>query len=769
MIVKASDAEAKVLDRCLEITAPHVDGIFLTITGENAACEAVAKKHNAVVSHYTWDWHFANARNFALYQVPKEFTHWFWMDCDDIPRGIEKLKDTVEAYPEVDGFTMNYLYEFDAFKEPTVVHLKTRVLKNDGCAKWVGALHEDFSETRRLSLYLIKDIEILHLTDDERTKDSTDRNVRVALDDYKNNPDDPRSYWNLGNALKMAGRDSEALDFFERFMASSKSDDEKFIILLRMSEIHLTRGDHGKALDNARQAVGIRPTYPDGHHMCGHVLFGMKRYEEARDAFGMGLRMKPPYLSIIVFNPRNYDYIPLMALAKTYYCLSRPDMSLICIEQCTKIYPKDKNLKESAQKMKVDADIYEKVVAEVTRIRDIKDDKELIIEIEKLPIELQSHPGISSLRNQRIIKRASSGRDLVIYCGHTDQEWTPEVALNKGVGGSEEAVIHIAKRLAKLGWNVTVFNNCGHTPLVDEGVTYRPYWTWNYRDKQDVVILWRHPRPVDYGINADRIYIDLHDVVQPGEFNADRIAKIAKIFVKSKAHRDLFPDVPDDKFAIVPNGIVWDEFQQDLERDPNLIINTSSPDRSLSTLVDLFIEVKEQFPEARLQWAYGWGLWDTWFAQDHEAQAWKKAVIEKIAKTEGFECLGRIGHRDVAKLYQKAAVFAYPTAFFEIDCISARKAQAGGAVPIVTDFAALDETVQFGEKIHVDPALENWGKPYKTDFGLMGPEQRKAWVDACVAALKAPPIEENRQKMREWTKQFDWDEITNRWNVILQP
>ena len=91
-------------------------------------------------------------------------------------------------------------------------------------------------------------------------------------------------------------------------------------------------------------------------------------------------------------------------------------------------------------------------------------------------------------RNTEYRKTASSGKDLVIYCGHTKHQWNPELFKTKGFGGSEEAVIYLTRELAKLGWDITIYNNCGHKPLVDGGVTYRPSWDFNPGDKVDLTL-----------------------------------------------------------------------------------------------------------------------------------------------------------------------------------------------------------------------------------------------------------------------------------------
>src|SRR5713101_8455342 len=96
-------------------------------------------------------------------------------------------------------------------------------------------------------------------------------------------------------------------------------------------------------------------------------------------------------------------------------------------------------------------------------------------------------------RNTAYLKTTSSGNDLVFYCGFSKHQWHPNMI---GFGGSEEAIIYLGRELTKLGWDVTVYNNCGHKPLLDHGVAYRPWWEFNPRDKQDVVIVWQWTKPL---------------------------------------------------------------------------------------------------------------------------------------------------------------------------------------------------------------------------------------------------------------------------------
>lgn len=771
MIVKGSWQEAEYLKRCLHNVAPHVDGVFITIThkhGEerNKDVEAVAKEYNAVISDFEWCHDFSAARNFNFSQVPKDFDYILWLDADDTLNHPEKIKETIEKNP-ADGYLVKYLYAFDEHKHPIVIHHKTQIVRNDGCVTWKGALHEDFAQNRKVEMYLIDDLHRIHHDEMARFNNAKERNLEVAQKQLEREPSDPRSYWNVANCFSAMAEWANAIEMFDIFLSKSESEEEKYIAFMRKGECLWHLGEKNKAIDTCRYAIGLRPGYPDAYSLLGSILLESQRLPEAREMLLAALTRKPPYHSIIVYNPRDYDYVPLMNLAKVYIGMSMPSLALECLKACLQIYPDSIQIKQVIEAIEHKVVEFEEMMKQVKRLKRIKNVKRLENEINELPVEIQSHPMVCNLRNTRIIKKESSGKDLVIFCSNSAETWTPETAKTKGIGGSEEAVLWLSKLLVKRGWNVTVYNNCGHKQLEFDGVIFKPFWSWNYRDKQDAVILWRSPVMCDYDINATNIYVDLHDVIEPGEFNEKRLSKITKIFVKSAFHRSLFPDIADDKFVIVPNGIDSAVFSGGEERDRYLLINTSSPDRSLSALVDCWPEIKKEVPEAKLMWAYGWKVWDTAHSDNPAMLEWKQNIQAKIETLEDFYELGRLGHDEVADLYKKAGIFAYPTEFAEIDCISLSKAMAAGAYPVATDFAALGEkTGHGGTFIHSDKNKDNWCLPYQKDFSLQDEQKRKEWVDAVVKQLKKPDT--NVDAMRQWAqKTFDWENIANVWHEQL--
>lgn len=788
MIVKGDKKESDVLYRCLQNVLPHVDMAFVTITHEkgkprNKDVESVCNLFNdteiqVVISDFEWIDDFAAARNFNFSQVPKEYTHILWCDADDSFRGLERIKsiiqkDSLKDKP-ADGFGMWYLYHFDQHKQADVVHKKTMILRNPIENKWVewkGRLHEDLipnivPEITMIDKYFNGGIDRMHLVDESENKEKVFRNVRISKSALDEDPKEPRNYLNYAASLIGAARYKEAAKTYQDFIERSGSEEEKYIARLRISEALQKTGDREGSLESAFIALGMRPQYPDGYFNLGQLMYRYGRLDEAEIYILMGLKIKPQYNSIVVYNPRDYDYNPMRMLMNVYLDKGRPDLGLPFMKACLEIYPNNNKLKDEYEALKIETERLTQVVSHFEEWKKMSDE-EFKKAIEKLPVDLRSHPGVCSLYNQRFVKQTSTGKELVIYCYPTGFDFNPELFQKVGFGGSEEAVVNLSKELAEIGWDVTVYNRCGVEPKKYGKVWWKPFWMFNRADVVDVLVIWRSPAMLNHELGAKKVILDLHDVVPEQEFTAERLARVDKIMVKTKAHRSLFPDIPDKKFAIIPNGQDNSLFKGNIKKDPYLIINTSSPDRSMDVLPELFMEIKKYVPQAKMSWAYGWNNYDDFFRGDPLRMKWKDEVERQIKKA-GIKSLGKIPQKDVAKLYEEATILAYPSEFFEIDCISVKKAQAAGCIPVSTDFAAFDESIQYGYKVHSKKNNKNWASQYQFGFGITDPKMKKEFVQYCVNILKSKEDPRRIEAAKKWARNFDWDKIAKRWNQVLQ-
>ena len=193
--------------------------------------------------------------------------------------------------------------------------------------------------------------------------------------------------------------------------------------------------------------------------------------------------------------------------------------------------------------------------------------------------------------------------------------------------------------------------------------------------------------------------------------------------------------------------------QKEEKRNPYRMIYTSSYDRGLVYLLHMWEDIKKEVPQANLHCFYGWILYDIVHKGNPARMKWK-AQVQEMMRQEGITDHGRIGHEQLKEEFLKSGIWAYPCSFEEISCISAMKSQAFGSVPVVTDYAALKETVQYGVKVDVDITDSDGQEKYKKEL---------------IAMLKDPERQEKiREEMIPWAREkFLWKHVAQQWKDIF--
>lgn len=179
------------------------------------------------------------------------------------------------------------------------------------------------------------------------------------------------------------------------------------------------------------------------------------------------------------------------------------------------------------------------------------------------------------------------------------------------------------------------------------------------------------------------------------------------------------------------------------------VIYTSSYDRGLEHLLTMWPEVKKAVPQAELHIFYGWQLFDKFYSNNPSSMSWKEKML-KMMEHEGITEHGRVAQPDLEEEYKKSGVWAYPTHFGEINCISALKAQAYGCEPVVVNYAALKETVKYGRKVEGD---------------IYDQETKGEFKKQLIGALQKPMDEATRTNMmKEFSKDYSWKKLANEWS-----
>lgn len=262
------------------------------------------------------------------------------------------------------------------------------------------------------------------------------------------------------------------------------------------------------------------------------------------------------------------------------------------------------------------------------------------------------------------------------------------------VGGSEEAVIHLSKALADLGYVVTIFSP---EELLPEYPIWRAHANVHWLPLQEAVpewdapiLYWRCPELVPpRDKRAHPAILWLHDAFYGAP--VEQYNNADEIIVLSKAHEKSLLDHDGVRATrILSNGIDENAFiGEPPERDFGKVIYASSPDRGLARLLEAwpYVQTFAHGVQPTLDVYYDWTQFEEKFPDD--AAALRAAMFEYPSVT--FH--GGVSHPELHTALRKASVWAYPNeGEVETSCITAMKAMAAGCIPVYTKAGALEET-----------------------------------------------------------------------------
>lgn len=306
--------------------------------------------------------------------------------------------------------------------------------------------------------------------------------------------------------------------------------------------------------------------------------------------------------------------------------------------------------------------------------------------------------------------------DIAIYCGPGWADWKPQDIELKGLGGSETAAVRLGQHLSGLGYVVTVYGEIKDQQCFGD-VIFRHWKTFDPCDRREAVISSRVPNLFDQPLNCRVRMLWFHDTDAGDRFTPAQAEKIDHVLCLSDWHRnhlaDLYPFAA-DKLRLTRNGIEPRYFEQgEVERNVHRAVYTSSPDRGLDVLLELWPKVRGQVPDAELKHCYV-DVYDAIAEQDPAIGAFRKRVRE-LADQPGVESVGHLPQPEVANLMRSAGVWCHPswatvsgTSFFETSCIGAMEAQAAGCLAVVSSVGALRETVLLGRRVEAKPMSDRW-------------------------------------------------------------
>ncbi|KAG7389404.1 hypothetical protein PHYBOEH_007514 [Phytophthora boehmeriae] len=362
---------------------------------------------------------------------------------------------------------------------------------------------------------------------------------------------------------------------------------------------------------------------------------------------------------------------------------------------------------------------------------------------------------------------------IAIYCHEYGQAWWEPwgpSSLKTGLGGSEEAVVFLARELQKLGYWVEVYGDPppGDISRPDQAsndvVRWYPLYAYDIDDAGvDIFVAWRYHISLAMGKAVRKKYLWMHDVPHEDAKRSPLLHDADGIFCVSEYQKSKFPELLQPKITVSTNALDPSFFKNGPNHADRFVYG-SAPTRGLYALLKAWPRIRESIPTAELSVFYGFRPAFLEWGRKHMSNFtdWKTEIDRLLSETPGVRNVGLVDHARLAEEYSYAGFYLYPTTFSETSCISLMKAMASGAIPITSRYpnSALPETV--GDYDLGPRALQAHSIPED-------PEWYELWIRCIIDAVRDEQQATTlRHRMKRFArKTYRWEHIALQWHRVI--
>lgn len=593
-IIIKDDSEIDNLKRCLLSFIDYVDGVYITSTNKpdfqiQQLVENINKEYKQEVAHYSyfeWVKDFSKARNFNFSQAPQDSDFLFWVDVDDIVVHAENLrwvaKQAIDGGKDIVFLPYWYGCTFDG--EPSLETLKTidieqrmrERLMRPGVTRWVNRLHEtpipNDGVKNQYTTYKYDEenypLAIMHGSSLDEAEKKLPRNrelLELQLHDEREKGEaDPRTLLYLMKIYAESATDKETLEktieMGNEYLTKSGWDEERGTCLENMGIAAGSLGRDQEAIGYFFRSLKEWPHQPMIYLRLATSYFNIRNYRLAYFWMNQGASIDIDAVKNSMVNLHGMKVMSTDLLMRLNFREDFKDTK-VAYEAAQQLFEL-KPTRETKGMLDVIEDAHRlneacKNTDELAKyLSDTGYEEQIVPILDQLPFGVTAQPFAQKLR-QKFSQPRVWGKDEICYFANFYQnhfeKWSPK-SLETGIGGSETAVIELAKRWKKLGYKVTVYGDPGEFQGIHDGVTYLPWYYFNHRDSFNIFIQWRSWFLADK-IKSKLFLCDIHDIYSPVDVTQNYIDAVDYFMVKSNYHRNIAPNIPDEKFKVIGNGI----------------------------------------------------------------------------------------------------------------------------------------------------------------------------------------------------------------------
>ena len=304
-----------------------------------------------------------------------------------------------------------------------------------------------------------------------------------------------------------------------------------------------------------------------------------------------------------------------------------------------------------------------------------------------------------------IENECKTSNKILIYTGFCEINWNYTYSINNALGGSERAIINIAKNLPK-EYEIYI-SGCVIEETVDniKFINEKTLKESIEKTYYKTIIISRFINFFElYPIfNTKNLFICGHDTeLLTGTLNFNKVNIILErwndvvtnyICLTEWQKNQYITNYPllKNKIKLINNGINLDIFPKNIHKIKNLFVFTSGPSRGFGRILELWPEIIKHLPDAQLKFAT--------YANFPSTENDNK-MLEIINKYSNIQFMGKLNPKELYELIGTAEYWLYPTNFDETSCITALEMLYSEVICIYYPRAGLVDTIgEYGVKV----------------------------------------------------------------------
>lgn len=587
-IITKGDSELDYLKKAINSAKEYVDEIHITANADHEKTEQWVKENGWDFSYLPWNKDFSQQRNFNFNRASNDVDYIFWMDSDDVLVGGDLLRELAQRAKdtELDCVYLTYWYSCvftgedrteENLERIDIQHQRERLI-NPRKMRWVGRLHETpleyegvkfkhasvrYSETEPIAMLHTGaySFEPREVTNERNRRNQEILELQLEEERSKGKPD-PRTILYL---MKIYSYEEDKAELHEKnlilgpeYLKLSGWDEERATCWLMMAKSAGFFGEWEEAHKYIYQAMKEFPNRVETYLRLAEACFYLKKHRDMKHWMEVALSLDEKKATSSIENIHLNKLLAAELTTRYFWDVEKNIRKAAkASEEVFNLNPTEttEDRMSSFQQL-ANLDIACEHTDKLIQYLVKQGDKKAVLRLlQSLPQAIQLQPFALNLLKKYQKPKIWEKDEICYFANFADkafEEWSP-LSLEKGLGGSETAVVELSKEWVKMGYRVTVYGDPGKDVGMYDGVTYLPYFYFNKKDKFNIFIQWR-----DSGlagkISAKKFYVDLHDVWNPAS-HKPRIKSIDSIFVKSQAHKKLGVGIPEDKMVVISNGI----------------------------------------------------------------------------------------------------------------------------------------------------------------------------------------------------------------------